>query len=88
LKRLIKNGRTSSPPCDKLREGDGIDPRHVKSRTINTDKKNYQDNRLCKQIEKVLAFLFSGASHDERFYGLHVESVKVEQDMSCLLVSV
>jgi ribosome-binding factor A len=84
----MKSGRTGSPPCDTLREGGGIDPRHVKYRTENEDKKNYQDNRLCKQIEKVLAFQFSGASYDDRFCGLHVDSVKPEPDMSCLLVSV
>lgn len=84
----MKNRRTGSPPCDELREGDGIDPRHVKSGRNNREKKNYQDSRLCRQIEKVLALLFSGAGYDDRFSGLYVESVKPEPDISCLLVSV
>ncbi len=78
---------TGAPPCDELREGDGIDPRYLDKNNINK-RQNFQDKRLCRQIEKALIYLVSGGLDDDRFEGLFVESVKPDPDMSLLRVTV
>ncbi len=91
MEKSVKNykikKRHGLPPCGELREGDGIDPRHIKNDDFNP-KQNFQNDRLCKQIERVLSLLISGGLQDERFDGLYVDSVKPEPDMSCLMVTV
>jgi ribosome-binding factor A len=83
-----KKTKKGTLPCDEIREGDGIPPRHIKKRAYHQVKPNYQNSRVCKQIETVLALLFSGGSNDDRFNGLFVDSVEQLSDMSFLLITV
>ncbi len=80
--------RLSAPPCAELREDDGIDPRFIQKNIYNEKKENFQNIRLCKQIERALSLLFAGGSGDERLNGIGVESVKPAPNMSSLMVTV
>ncbi len=80
--------RLSAPPCAELHEDDGIDPRFIRKKRYNEKKHNFQNIRLCKQIERALSLLFAGGSGDERLTGIGVESVKPAPNMSCLMVTV
>ncbi len=87
LNKLDYRKRLSKPPCAEMREGDGIDPRFMK-KNYDSSKQNYQNQRLCKQIEKTLTLIFSGCLYDSRFDGLFVDSVTPEPDMATLMVTV
>ncbi len=88
MKNYNRSRRLSQPPCDELREGDGIDPRYMQKHHDIKQKRCHQNNRLCKQVEKILSILFSGGCSDDRFDGLSIASVEPEADMSRLLITV
>lgn len=79
--------KTGTPPCDKIYEDDGIDPRLSRKNVYQTKKSN-RGYRLCKQVSDVLSILFSGACSDERLCGLGIKSVEPAPDTSCLRITV
>ncbi len=79
--------KTGTPPCDKIYEDDGIDPRLLRKNVYRIKKSN-RGYRLCKQISDVLSILFSGACNDERLCTLGIESVEPAPDTSCLRITV
>ena len=87
MKKLNYRKRLSKPPCDELREGDGIDPRFINNKYDRCGQ-NYQNDRLCKQIEKTLMLIFSGCLMDSGFDGLFVDSVRPDPDISSLMVTI
>lgn len=86
----IKNKKRikGMPPCDELREDDGIPPWDSKKKSHHKGKPDYQNSRMCKQVETVLSLIFSGGGGDSRFTGLFVDSVTPLSDLAYLMITV